>query len=120
MLTIGHFAEQFGYNKSGETISTCNRGTQTWRYREILESKGFYLEGLRYFMDGKMKGTSRNWEKKTSKRQAVTFLSSKQLMLCFPLLFFSLAHLQRFRTDKCLIFSYWSGGGHEQRVSGGR
>ena len=36
MLTRGHFAEH--YNKSGETISTRNRGTQAWRYREILDS----------------------------------------------------------------------------------
>lgn len=117
MLTIGHFAEH--YNKSRETISTCNRGTQTWRYREILESKGFYLEGLRYFMDGKMKRDQGTWEKKTSKRQAVDF-SKFQTVDAMPTPFLSLAHLQRFRTDKCLIFSYWSGGGHEQRVSGGR
>ena len=52
MLTRGHFAEH--YNKSGETISTLNRGTQAWRYREILDSKRLYLGGLRYFMDGKI------------------------------------------------------------------
>lgn len=90
MLTIGHFVEHY---KSGETISTCNRGTQTWRYREILESKGFYLGGLRYFMDGKMKRDQGTWEKKTSKRQAVNF-SKFQTVDAVPTPFLSLAHLQ--------------------------
>lgn len=58
-------------------------------------------------MDGKMKRDQGTWEK-TSKRQAVDF-SKFQTVDAMPTPFLSLAHLQRFRTDKCLIFSYWRG-----------
>jgi len=91
MLTRGHFAEH--YNKSGETISTHNRGTQAWRYKEILESKKLCLGGFRYFMDGKMKRDQGTWEKKTSKRQPVNF-SKFQTVDATPTPFLSLAHLQ--------------------------